>query len=133
MRARHLSLLPVRRRATCRRGFTLIEMAIVMAMIGLLLTLAAPRYFKALDRGRLQVQQQNEVTMRDAIDKFFGDQGRYPDTLDELVQKRYLRAVPVDPVTERADWVVVAPADPQDGGVYDIRSAARESDATATN
>lgn len=113
------------------RGFTLIELVVVMAMIGLLLTLAVPRYFNTLDRGRIKVQQQNLASLRDAIDKFFGDQGRYPDNLDDLVQKRYLRSVPVDPVTEKADWVAVAPADPQQGGVYDVRSAAKAGNDAA--
>lgn len=118
-----------------RRGFTLIEMVIVMAVIGLLLTLAVPRYFVALDNGKVKVQQQNLATMRDALDKFFGDQGRYPETLDELVQKRYLRSVPVDPITESPNWIVIAPLDTSLSGVYDIHSAAKTKggeDDTAT-
>ena len=80
-------------------GFTLLEMLVVMTLIALLLTLALPRYFHALDYGRANVQKQNVATIRDAIDKFHGDLGRYPDTLDELVARRYLRQVPVDPVS----------------------------------
>jgi len=110
-------------------GFTLIELVIVMAMIGLLLTLAVPRYFHTLDHGKVQVQKQNLASLRDAIDKYFGDQGRYPDTVADLVSKRYLRSVPIDPVTEKADWVAIAPADPQTGGVYDVQSAAKETNA----
>ncbi|MFC5473637.1 type II secretion system protein [Paraherbaspirillum soli] len=104
-------------------GFTLIEMVIVLALIGLLLTLAVPRYFSALDNGKVKVQQQNLSTMRDAIDKFFGDRGRYPDTLDDLVQKHYLRSVPLDPLTEKSNWLIVVPSDPTLGGVYDVHSA----------
>jgi general secretion pathway protein G len=107
------------------RGFTLIELTVVLALIALLLTIAGPRYFHTLDNGRLSVQRQNIAALRDAIDKFHGDQGRYPDTLDELVHKRYLRAIPVDPVTERSDWTVVPPQDSLGGGVYDVRSAAK--------
>ena len=114
-------------------GFTLIEMVIVMAVIGLLLTLAVPRYFTALDGGKVKVQQQNIATMRDALDKFFSDQGRYPETLDELVQKRYLRSVPVDPITENPNWIVIAPLDPAMSGVYDVRSAARTGNETAAS
>ncbi|MDH5331637.1 MAG: type II secretion system GspH family protein, partial [Aquincola sp.] len=77
-----------------RRGFTLIEMLVVMTLIALLLTLAVPRYFSTIDNGRLNVQQQNVASLRDAIDKYFGDQGKYPDSLDDLVAKRYLRQVP---------------------------------------
>ena len=111
--------------STQLRGFTLIEMLVVMTLIALLLTLAIPRYFAALDNGRLNVQRQNVATMRDAIDKFFGDQGKYPETLDELVVKRYLRQVPVDPVSEATNWVLIAPQDPEQTGVYDVQPAPR--------
>jgi general secretion pathway protein G len=110
--------------ATRNSGFTLIEMVIVLALIGLLLTLAVPRYFVALDNGKVKVQQQNLSSIRDALDKFFGDQGRYPETLDELVGKRYLRSVPIDPLTEKSNWTIVAPTDPELGGVYDVLSSA---------
>jgi general secretion pathway protein G len=106
-----------------RRGFTLIELVLVMATIALLLTLAVPRYFRTIDNGRINIQQQNMATIRDAIDKFYGDQARYPRTLDELVHAKYLRAVPVDPLTDAPNWIVVAPHDPALGGVYDVRSA----------
>jgi len=106
-----------------QRGFTLIEMLVVMTIIALLLTLAVPRYFRSLDYGREHVQQQNIATLRDAIDKFYGDQGRYPDTLDELVAKRYLRQMPVDPIAASTQWVVVAPPDPSLGKVYDVQPA----------
>jgi general secretion pathway protein G len=111
------------RASRLRRGFTLIEMLVVMTLIALLLTLAVPRYFTALDNGRIRVQQQNLATLRDAIDKFNADLGRYPESLDELVIKRYLRHIPLDPVTEAADWVVIAPADPETGAVYDVQPA----------
>lgn len=115
------------------RAFTLIEMVVVMALIGLLLTLAVPRYFTALDNGRVRVQQQNLASMRDAIDKFFSDQGRYPIELDELVQNRYLRSIPIDPVAENTNWVIVAPTDPELAGVYDVRSATRIINETPTH
>ena len=102
-------------------GFTLLEMLVVMTLIALLLTLALPRYFHALDYGRANVQRQNLATIRDAIDKFHGDLGRYPDSLDELVARRYLRQVPVDPLSETSNWVVVAPQDTTEGNVYDIQ------------
>jgi general secretion pathway protein G len=105
-------------------GFTLIELVVVMAVIGLLLTIALPRYMHSLDNGRAVVQRQNAATIRDAIDKFFGDQGRYPDALDELVSRRYLREVPLDPVSEDRNWVVVAPPDSNTpGAVYDVHPA----------
>lgn len=104
-----------------RHGFTLIEMLVVMTLIALLLTLAVPRYFNTLDSGRTRVQQQNMATLRDAIDKYSADQGRYPDELQDLVNKKYLRQIPLDPVTEAADWVVIAPSDSSMGSVYDVQ------------
>lgn len=119
------SSLTAERHVPRSRGFTLIEMLVVMTLIALLLTLAAPRYFSALDNGRLNVQRQNVATIRDAIDKFFGDQGKYPESLDELVAKRYLRQLPIDPVSEAANWVVIAPQDPALGAVFDVQPASR--------
>ena len=106
------------------RGFTLIELLVVMTLIALLLALAAPHYFHAIDAGRVKVQQQNIAAMRDAIDKFYGDQGRYPDALDELVAKRYLRGVPVDPVSGAAAWRTIAPSDGAKGLVFDVEPLA---------
>jgi general secretion pathway protein G len=115
-----------------RAGFTLIELVIVMATIALLLTLALPRYFHAVDKGKLSVQRQNIATLRDAIDKFHGDQARYPDSLEELVQKKYLRGVPIDPLTRLPDWKSIPPRDESLSGVYDVRSAWKAKDETAT-
>jgi general secretion pathway protein G len=116
---------------TLHRGFTMIELAIVLSLIALLLTIALPRYFHTLDNGKLSVQRQNIATLRDAIDKYYGDSGKYPDTLDDLVAKKYLRAVPVDPLTEKTDWEVVAPQDPNQGAVYDVRSAKKMPEEAA--
>lgn len=109
-------------RLRCHRGFTLIELVIVLAMIGMLLTLAVPRYFHVLDRSKQSVQQQNIATVRDAIDKFFGDQARYPESLNELVERRYLRTIPIDPLTAAPNWIAIPPGD-SGPGVYDVRSA----------
>ncbi len=113
----------------CRphRGFTLLELVVVMALVGLLLSIALPRYMATLERGRLQVQQSNLATMREAIDKYYGDRGRYPDLLEDLVTHRYLRSIPVDPFTETATWVVVAPRDTEKGGVIDVQATGLDS------
>lgn len=100
----------------------MMELIVVMAVIGLLLSIAVPRYFVALERGRGQVQLQNLALMREAIDKYYGDKGRYPDQLDDLVSGRYLRAIPLDPLTEAADWDTVVPPEGGQGQVYDVRS-----------
>lgn len=107
------------------RGFTLIELVIVMAIVALLLTLAAPRYFKSLERSKETVLRSNLAAVRDALDKFYGDTGKYPERLEVLVEKKYLRSLPVDPITESSTtWVIVPPDQPEKGGVYDIRSGA---------
>jgi len=110
-----------------RRGFTLIELLVVMSIIALLLTIALPRYFNALARAREATLKQSLAVMRDAIDKFHADRGRYPDELAELERERYLRAVPVDPMTDSsATWVPTPPpagrAGAAAGKVYDVHS-----------
>ena len=106
------------------RGFTLIELLVVMAIIGALLTIAAPRYFHSVDRSKEAVLHENLALTRQAIDKFFGDNGKYPDSLDELVQKKYLRSLPYDPIAEsNATWQIIAP-DSAKGAVFDIKSGA---------
>jgi general secretion pathway protein G len=116
------------------RGFTLIELLVVMAIIGTLLSIAVPQYFRSLDRSRESVLRENLRTTREAIDRFYGDLGRYPEGLGELVAKRYLRALPVDPVAQSSDsWVLVAPVDGgRPGLVYDLKSGApgRASDGS---
>ncbi|MFT3819936.1 MAG: prepilin-type N-terminal cleavage/methylation domain-containing protein [Rubrivivax sp.] len=117
-----------------RRGFTLIELLVVMSIIALLLSIALPRYFSSLDRAREATLKQSLAVMRDAIDKFHADRGRYPDELAELERERYLRAVPVDPMTDSsATWVLTPPpagraGDAAAGKVYDVHSG---SDARA--
>jgi general secretion pathway protein G len=93
-----------------------------MAIIATLLSIVAPKYFNSLERSKETVLRQDLNVMRDAIDKFYSDTGKYPADLAELVEKRYLRAVPVDPLTESTDtWVAVPPADGS-GGMYDVQS-----------
>lgn len=108
-----------------KRGFTLIELLTVMAIIALLLALALPRYFGHIEKSREVILKQDLAVMRDAIDKFHGDKGRYPESLDELVDTRYLRAVPIDPITDAPNaWVTVSPPEGEAGAVYDIKSSA---------
>jgi len=109
-----------------RRGFTLIELLVVMAIIALLLTLAVPRYFGSLDKSKEAVLKEDLYQLRDAIGKYYGDKGKYPETLEALASEKYLRKIPVDPITETASsWIVVAPDDLQKGGVYDVKSGAQ--------
>ena len=108
-----------------RSGFTLLELLVVMAIIATLLTIAVPRYFRSLERSREAVLKQDLVTLRESIDKFYGDTGKYPETLAVLVEQHYLRSIPVDPIAKAADkWVVVNSEDSDDSGVKDVKSGA---------
>lgn len=107
------------------RAFTLIELLVVMAIIATLLALVAPRYFNSVDKSREAVLREDLATLRDQIDKFYADRGRYPDTLQALVAHKYLRSIPVDPITGSAEsWVAVPPENPDKGGIHDVRSGA---------
>jgi general secretion pathway protein G len=98
---------------------------VVMAIIGTLLAIVAPRYFGSVEHARETALKQDLAVMREAIGQFHGDLGRYPDNLNELVAKRYLKRIPVDPITERSDtWLAVAHPDPNVTGMYDITSGA---------
>lgn len=105
-------------------GFTLIELLVVMAALGLLLAITVPRYTEHVDRAREVVLRQNLAAVRDSIDKFYADRGRYPAALQELVQARYLRQVPLDPVSDRTDTWVLIPPSGTSVGVFDVRSGA---------
>lgn len=110
------------------RGFTLMELLIVLVLIGILASLAAPVVTGSIQNARESVLKENLHNMRKAIDDFYGDTGNYPDTLEVLVQKRYLRRIPVDPITDRKEsWVLVREErEGQSGGsgIMDVRSGA---------
>ena len=109
-----------------RRGFTLIELLVVLAVVATLLTIAVPRYYASIDRSREAVLKENLYQLRDAIGKYYADRGKYPETLEALATDKYLRKVPLDPITDSAaTWLVVAPGDPQKSGVFDVRSGAQ--------
>ncbi|HSQ04048.1 MAG TPA: prepilin-type N-terminal cleavage/methylation domain-containing protein [Burkholderiales bacterium] len=107
------------------RGFTLIELLIVMMIMALLITIAAPRYFGSLEKSKETALRETLAVTRDALDKFYGDNGKYPDDLNMLVTRRYLRSMPVDPITgSTSTWTTVAPDNPEKGNVYDVHSGA---------
>lgn len=107
------------------RGFTLIELVVVMAIVATLLTLAVPRYFGSIDQSKEVALRHDLATLREALDRHFADRGRYPDTLEELANRKYLRSVVADPITESSKtWIVVPPENRELGGVADVRSGA---------
>lgn len=106
-------------------GFTLVELLVVLAIIALLLTIATPRYFHNLERAKETALKEDLSTIRESIDKFYGDQNTYPDSLEELVEKKYIRKVPIDPITKQFDsWLLIEAAPPLTG-VEDIKSGAQ--------
>lgn len=116
-----------------RHGFTLIELLTVMAILAVLLTLALPRYYHSLGHSKETVLKEDLFQMRDAIAKYYADKGRYPESLEALAANQYLRKVPPDPITDStATWIVVPPSDPQQEGVYDVRSGARGTSMDGT-
>ncbi|MEJ8834920.1 type II secretion system protein [Ramlibacter sp. AN1133] len=108
------------------RGFTLIELLIVLAIVGTLLTIAVPSYFASLDNAKETSLKQSLSVMRTAIDHYKGDLGKYPETLQTLVDAKYLRSLPADPITGATDqWAVEMGSEPgQPSGVKDVHSGA---------
>lgn len=108
-----------------RRGFTLIELLVVLAIVALLLTIVAPRTIDHLERARETTLKASLKEMRSALDQFEADLGRPPGSLEELVQRRYLRELPVDPITQRRDsWISVSPAEARAADVIASKEAA---------
>ena len=105
------------------RGFTLIELIVVMSIIATLLMIAVPRYFKSLERSKEAVLRQDLSVLRDAIDKYEADLGHKPETLANLVEHKYIRSIPVDPFTKSAEaWVPTVSDDSEAPGIVDVHS-----------
>ena len=115
---------------TTDRGFTLIELMIVMTLIGILAAIAQPQFHQYTIRAREAVLKENLFTLRDVIDQYSADKGKFPDTLQELVDNRYIRKVPEDPFTKSAETWVIVPPDTGEGGIFDVHSG---SDLIALN
>lgn len=108
-----------------RRGFTLIELLVVLAVVALLLSLVAPRYMRQTDRAKEAALRENLNSLRIALDQYYGDKGRYPAQLDQLVEERYLRRLPVDSVTHQSTtWQPVMRNDDGQPGIFDVKSGA---------
>lgn len=112
-------------RTSDTRGFTFIEIMIVLVVIGILLTLAQPNFTTSVQRAREATLQENLFILRDVIDQYFADHGEYPPSLEALVEQRYLRKIPKDPITASdTTWLLVYATneDGTDQGIFDIKS-----------
>ncbi len=108
-----------------RAGFTLIELLIVITIIGILITLAQPSYNRAVTAAKEATLKENLFILRDAIDQYYADNAKYPLSLNDLAEKKYIRRVPKDPVTGSAEtWVLVYFTDEkgQQNGIFDVKS-----------
>jgi general secretion pathway protein G len=112
-----------------RRGFTFVEMLIVVSIIGILATIALPSFQTAVTKAKEATLKENLFVLRDVIDQYYADQEKYPAALAELVEKRYLRRVPVDPTTGQSDsWTFEFATDEQgqENGIVDVRSGSEQ-------
>ncbi|HVR69564.1 MAG TPA: prepilin-type N-terminal cleavage/methylation domain-containing protein [Vicinamibacteria bacterium] len=110
------------------RGFTLLELITVIAVISILVGVALPNYRVAILQSREAVLKEDLYRLRDLLDQYYADKGKYPASIEALVEEGYLRKMPIDPMTGQADWEAVpAETDPdnpvEEPGVYDVRSA----------
>lgn len=114
------------------RGFTLMELLLVLALVALLASLATPIVTGSIYRAKESTLKESLFTMRKAIDDYYADNGAYPVELELLVQKRYLRKIPTDPLTDRRDsWILVRTEDnagDQASGIIDVHSNSDDKD-----
>ncbi len=110
-----------------QKGFTIIELLTVIALIGILATFAVPNFQRSIIRAKETSLRNSLYILRDVIDQHFADHGQYPDTLETLVDKKYIRGLPEDPFTKSTDsWILIPPDGDGLTGIYDIRSASKK-------
>jgi len=105
------------------KGYTLIEMLTVIAIMGILATIAVPSFQRSIVRSKEASLRNSLFVLRDVIDQYYGDFGEYPDSMEILVEKRYIREIPIDPLTGSADtWILIPPEGEETTGIYDVHS-----------
>jgi len=121
------------------RGFTLVELLVVLSLIALLSAMAMVQHKNAIRRSEEAVLKTNLFRMNDAIDQYYADKGRYPASLDALVSDGYMRAIPEDPITKSRDTWQTVPAEPDpnspsaDPGIYAVKSGAQGTALDGSN
>jgi general secretion pathway protein G len=128
--------MTTRRQGRTEDGFTLLELITVVSLIAILVAIALPNYRVALINAREAVLKEDLYRFRDLIDQYYADKGRYPASLEALVEDGYMRRIPNDPITNGADWVTVAaeaePGTEEEPGVYDVKSASENVSLSGT-
>ncbi len=117
----------MKNKARSQRGFTLLELMIVLAIMGILLTIAQPSLKSSIIRAREAVLREDLFRLREAVDQYYADNDKYPPAIQDLLNQQertrsYLRDIPKDPFTGATDWITVAP-EGEEGGVFDVHSA----------
>ena len=108
---------------TGKRGYTLIELLIVLMIIAVLVTMAQPTFHRSIIRAKETSLRRSLFILRDVIDQYYADHGQYPDQIEDLVEKRYIRKVPEDPFTQSTGtWIEMPPEDDSEGAIYDVHS-----------
>ena len=129
--------MPTGRRAGREAGFTLLELITVVAIISILVSIALPNYRQAILQSREAVLKEDLYRFRDLIDQYYADKGKYPASLEGLIEEGYLKKMPLDPMTGQADWEAVPEeADPNNPtetpGIQDVRSASAQISMAGT-
>ena len=114
-----------------KKGYTLIELMIVVAIVGILVSVAIPSFQQSAVKARETALKQNLFTMRAVLDQFYADRGDYPESLTSLVEEKYLRAIPTDPMTKSSTtWTEIyeeqEEGDDSPAGIYDIKSGSED-------
>jgi general secretion pathway protein G len=115
------------------RGFTLIELMIVVSILLILVSIAVPQYTQSIKRARESVLRQDLFTMRSVISQYTLDKQKAPQSLDDLIEAHYLKQIPTDPITNQPNWTVdqeedtiMSPDEQDQGGVVDVHSSSNE-------